>query len=170
MRQSNTRASTGTNDSGERTSNWRELVPPVWLAILILAYTVTYSALSIVKHNTFHSATFDLGIMSQVIWNTAQGRIFEISLDRALDTELIGSYLGNHVRPIFLLIAPFYRLWPDPRLLRSGDDVFLGEAIRQQGWEFCNLEEGVAIDTEPRRGHSDPTNYPKQRHGTNMLG
>lgn len=43
--------------------------------------------------------------------------------------------------------------WPDPRLLRTGDDVFLGEAIRQQGWEQCHLRSlGVALNTEPRRG------------------
>lgn len=43
--------------------------------------------------------------------------------------------------------------WPDPRLLRTGDDVFLGEAIRQQGWRQSNLSPlGVAINTEPRRG------------------
>jgi GT2 family glycosyltransferase len=43
--------------------------------------------------------------------------------------------------------------WPDPRLLRTGDDVFLGEAIRQQGWEQRNLTPlGVALDTEPTRG------------------
>jgi GT2 family glycosyltransferase len=43
--------------------------------------------------------------------------------------------------------------WPDRRLIKLGDDVFLGEAIRQQGWEFQNIDDpGVAIDTEPRRG------------------
>ena len=43
--------------------------------------------------------------------------------------------------------------WPDRRLLKLGDDVFLGEAIRQHGWVLQNVDEpGVAIDTEPRRG------------------
>jgi GT2 family glycosyltransferase len=43
--------------------------------------------------------------------------------------------------------------WPDRRLIKLGDDVFLGEAIRQQGWLVQNVDEpGVAIDTEPRRG------------------
>jgi len=47
--------------------------------------------------------------------------------------------------------------WPDPRLFRCGDDVFLGEAIRQQGWEQCNLEPlGVNLSTEPRRGPLRP--------------
>jgi hypothetical protein len=47
--------------------------------------------------------------------------------------------------------------WPDPRLHRCGDDAFLGEAIRQQGWGQCNLgTPGVAFDTEKRRGPIRP--------------
>jgi GT2 family glycosyltransferase len=43
--------------------------------------------------------------------------------------------------------------WPDPRLLRHGEDVFLGEAIRQHGWQIANIgTPGVAINTEERRG------------------
>jgi len=43
--------------------------------------------------------------------------------------------------------------WPDRRLIKLGDDVFLGEAIRQQGWELGNIgRPGVAINTEKRRG------------------
>jgi hypothetical protein len=43
--------------------------------------------------------------------------------------------------------------WPDPRLVRHGDDVLLGEAIRQQGWRIANIgTPGVELDTQPRRG------------------
>jgi hypothetical protein len=43
--------------------------------------------------------------------------------------------------------------WPDRRLVKMGDDVFLGEAIRQQGWTLSNIDvSGVAINTEARRG------------------
>jgi hypothetical protein len=43
--------------------------------------------------------------------------------------------------------------WPDPSLVKRNDDVFLGEAIRQQGWEFHDIgPAGVEINTEPRRG------------------
>jgi len=45
--------------------------------------------------------------------------------------------------------------WPDRRLVKNGDDVFLGEAIRQNGWQLANIgTPGVAINTEPRRGES----------------
>jgi uncharacterized membrane protein len=99
---------------------------PVWLLALVVVYSVTFSVLSILKHDNFHSFTFDLGIMSQVLWNTSMGRLFELSLDRPLNTPLIGSYFGNHVRPIMLLLVPLYRLWPDPRLLLVLQSVALG--------------------------------------------
>jgi GT2 family glycosyltransferase len=47
--------------------------------------------------------------------------------------------------------------WPDTRLRLNGEDVFLGEAIRQQNWNIMNLHRpGVAINTESRRGDTPP--------------
>jgi uncharacterized membrane protein len=101
----------------------------VYLLVGVVAlYIVVYSLLSVARYNTFHATTFDLGIMAQVIWNTAHGRWFETSLGRAINTELIGSYMGNHVRPFLLVLAPFYRLWPDPRLLLILQSIALGGA------------------------------------------
>lgn len=43
--------------------------------------------------------------------------------------------------------------WPDPRLFVVAEDIFLGEAVRQQGWSFGNIDPlGVAINTRPSRG------------------
>jgi GT2 family glycosyltransferase len=43
--------------------------------------------------------------------------------------------------------------WPDRRLKKLGDDVLLGEALRQQGWTIQHTaERGVAIDQAARRG------------------
>jgi hypothetical protein len=54
--------------------------------------------------------------------------------------------------------------WPDPSLVKRNDDVFLGEAIRQQGWEFHDIgTSGVKINTEPRRGSGeDPGTMERQ--------
>ena len=44
--------------------------------------------------------------------------------------------------------------WPDPRLVKMGDDAFLGEAIRQQGWQIMDIgSPEVAINTAPRPGN-----------------
>jgi GT2 family glycosyltransferase len=43
--------------------------------------------------------------------------------------------------------------WPDRRLVKLGDDVLLGEAIRQHGWSIENAQDlGIAISQAPRRG------------------
>ena len=112
----------------------RRQVTGLLLSAAVLLYVVIFSALSIARYNTFHATTFDLGIMTQVVWNTAHGRWFETSIDRATNIELVGNYLGNHVRPILLLLAPFYCLWPDPRLLLILQSVALGVAAVPLYW------------------------------------
>ncbi len=43
--------------------------------------------------------------------------------------------------------------WPDRRLVKNGEDVFLGEAVRQQGWELGEIHPlGVKVGDAPRRG------------------
>ncbi|MFL7792385.1 MAG: DUF2079 domain-containing protein [Anaerolineae bacterium] len=95
---------------------------------VIVVYTVLFSILSVARYNAFHTSNLDLGIIAQVTWNTAHGRWFETSVDRATNTDLIGSHLGIHVQPILLFLALLYRLWPDPRLLLILQSVALGIA------------------------------------------
>jgi uncharacterized membrane protein len=113
----------------------------------VVVYAIVFGMLSVARYDTFHATTFDLGIMAQVTWNTAQGRWFETSIDRATNAELIGSYLGNHVRPILLLLAPAYRLWPDPRLLLILQGVALGGAAFPLFWIVRRqiADSGVAL-------------------------
>ncbi|MBN1815197.1 MAG: DUF2079 domain-containing protein [Anaerolineae bacterium] len=100
----------------------------LFLSGAVVVYAILFGVLSLLRYDTFHASTFDLGIMAQATWNTAHGRWFETSIDRATNTELIGSYLGNHVRPVLLFLAPIYRVWPDPRLLLVLQSVALGLA------------------------------------------
>jgi len=54
--------------------------------------------------------------------------------------------------------------WPDRRLVKLGEDVLLGEAVRQQGWSVENTAEpGVVISQAPRRG---PLGSPKGKWDT----
>ena len=81
-------------------------------SVLLLACTAATAALfaaySIARHTAFNSKAYDLGLHAQVFWNTSQGRLFASSIE-------VNNYLGDHVSPIILLLAPIYRLWPDPR-------------------------------------------------------
>ena len=80
-------------------------------SVLLLACTAATAALfasySIARHTAFNSKAYDLGLHAQVFWNTSHGRLFASSIE-------VNNYLGDHVSPIILLLAPLYRLWPDP--------------------------------------------------------
>lgn len=106
----------------------RDRIVSLLLGGAVLLYIVLFSALSVARYDTFHTATFDLGFFSQVVWNTAHGRWFETSVSRATNVELIGNYLAEHVALVLLLWAIPYRLWPDPRLLLVLQSVALGLA------------------------------------------
>ena len=83
-----------------------------WLLLLTATalLAVVLAAYSITRHNHFNSKAYDLGLHAQVWWNTSHGRLFAGSVE-------VDSYLGDHVSPIILLLAPLYRLVPDPRTL-----------------------------------------------------
>ncbi len=83
---------------------------PTLLGAGIVAAAAMLAGYSIARHNAFNSKTYDLGLHAQVWWNTSQGRLFAGSVE-------VDNYLGDHVSPIILLLAPLYRLWPDARLL-----------------------------------------------------
>lgn len=112
----------------------RNQVAACGLVGVVLLYVITFTALSIARYDAFHASTFDLGFFSQVVWNTAHGHWFETSISRATNVELIGSYLGEHVNLILLLMAPLYRLWADPRLLLVLQSVALGTAAIPLYW------------------------------------
>lgn len=91
------------------------------LAALLLA------SYSIARHNAFNSKAYDLGLHAQVIWNTGHNRLFASSVE-------VDNYLGDHVSPIILLLAPLYRLWPDPRNLLIVQAVALAAGALPLAW------------------------------------
>jgi uncharacterized membrane protein len=82
---------------------------------LAVAYCVAYIALSLLRHASYHSFGFDLGLFNQVFWNTSQGRLFESTMSQALPVP--HSLLGDHFSPLFLFLMPFYFAYPHPETL-----------------------------------------------------
>ena len=82
---------------------------------LAAAYFIVYSALAVLRHESYHSFGFDLGLFDQVFWNTTQGRPFESTMSQALPVP--HSLLGDHLSPIFLVLMPFYYAFPHPETL-----------------------------------------------------
>ncbi len=82
---------------------------------LAAAYFIVYSALAVLRHESYHSNRFDLGLFDQVFWNTTQGRPFESTMSQAL--ALPHSLLGDHFSPLLLVLMPFYFAFPHPETL-----------------------------------------------------
>lgn len=80
------------------------------LGTAVLLWTAVLAVYAILRYQRLNATAYDLAIQSQVIWNTGHGRFFASSLE-------VNNYLGDHVQPILLLIAPLYRLLPYPELL-----------------------------------------------------
>ncbi|HEY7794836.1 MAG TPA: DUF2079 domain-containing protein [Gaiellaceae bacterium] len=77
------------------------------------AFAAVFSAAAVLRHRTFESGRFDLGNMTQAVWSTAHGDVLSV-------TDVHGeqiSRLGAHFDPLLALLAPLWRLWPDPELL-----------------------------------------------------
>jgi uncharacterized membrane protein len=84
-----------------------------WLAAaLITLYIVTFAWLALLRHASFDSEGFDLGVYDQVVWNTLHGRpFFYTSTGRPL------LHLSNHASLILVLVAPFYLVYSGPQTL-----------------------------------------------------
>ncbi|MFH0985294.1 MAG: DUF2079 domain-containing protein [Candidatus Omnitrophota bacterium] len=85
------------------------------LRTMAVCFFVIYAGMMAVvgfeRHAALETRAFDLGIFVQAVWNTLQGNIFFSSIKENINL------MGDHVSPILLVTAPFYAIWPDPRML-----------------------------------------------------
>jgi len=79
---------------------------------LILLFIVTFTWLALLRHYSFNSSGFDLGIYDQVTWNTLHGRPFFYT---TTGQPLL--HFSNHVSVNLLLVAPFYLIYSGPEML-----------------------------------------------------
>lgn len=89
------------------------------LAGMAILWTGLLIGFAVARYDRLNATVFDLGIKSQVIWNTAQGNWFASTVE-------VEHYLGDHVQFIFLLIAPLFYIWEDVRILLILQAVLLG--------------------------------------------
>lgn len=84
------------------------------LLLLIIIYDIYFTAASFLRYENFYTGRFDLGHMTQTVWNTSNGRFFQFS--DTSGSEII-SRLSAHADFLLILLAPFYFIWSDPRML-----------------------------------------------------
>jgi uncharacterized membrane protein len=87
--------------------------PTLCVAIAALLYCVVLGGAAILRHRSFNSNSLDMGLMDQIIWNSAQGRLLEQTFFTGYPT----SFLGDHFSPTLVLLAPLYWLRPGPEAL-----------------------------------------------------
>ena len=82
----------------------------IWLIIII--FSIVYSFISIVKHNHFQTG-LDLGIYVQTFWS-----YIHLTLPRVTFYPTNGDLVwADHFTPSLILLAPFYFIWSDPKIL-----------------------------------------------------
>ncbi|MGC8878038.1 MAG: DUF2079 domain-containing protein, partial [Anaerolineae bacterium] len=87
-------------------------LPGILVVLLILLYTLFFSAYSLQRHTALSSYAADLSFIDQPMWNTLHGRF----LERTMDARQV-SRVAEHLEPIILIIAPIYYLWDDVRAI-----------------------------------------------------
>ncbi len=87
-----------------------------WADLLAWAFVILFIAvffwLALLRHYSFNSSGFDLGIYDQVTWNTLHGRPFFYTT-----TGRPALHFSNHVSVNILLLAPFYLIYSGPETL-----------------------------------------------------
>ncbi len=87
-------------------ARWCETV--VWFGSLAAAWV--FASLALRRHAYYESTAYDFGFFDQIIWNTSRGRWLETSF-------VDYNFLGQHVEPVLLIFAGFYRLGGGPETL-----------------------------------------------------
>jgi len=80
-------------------------------AAFFIVYAAMMAGVGFERHLALETRAFDLGIFAQAVWNTLQGDFLFSSIKENINL------MGDHVSPILLVTAPFYAIWPDPRML-----------------------------------------------------
>lgn len=91
------------------------------LSNALLIYVVLLSIVSLRKFSELAIDAEHLGIIEQLLWNTAHGRLFSSSAVAGLTLSL-----GDHLSFIWLLIAPIYAIHSSPEFLLILQPILIG--------------------------------------------
>jgi uncharacterized membrane protein len=97
---------------------WVKWAAPIIIVVVCLASIF----LAFRRHAAFQTNLYDLGSYAQVVWNIAHGYGFTTSLGPT-------NYLTNHFSLLLLILAPFFSIWPDARVLMMAESIALTTSI-----------------------------------------
>ncbi|MBN1352380.1 DUF2079 domain-containing protein [candidate division KSB1 bacterium] len=84
------------------------------VALMVLIYIISMSYLSILRFDSFNANAFDMGIMTQTIWNMSHGRFFEESINIGAPTS---RFWVAHWEFIYLPVTLVYMIFNSPETL-----------------------------------------------------
>ncbi len=90
---------------------------------LICCYILYFTVASFLRYKNFYTGRFDLGNMDQTVWNTIHGNIFQLTNPDGTNNV---SRLSQHADFLLVLLAPFYLIWEDPRMLLLIQSIVIG--------------------------------------------
>lgn len=96
------------------------------LSLMLVLNTIFSFLLALRRYNNYEYGKFDLGNMSQMVWNTSQGRFMEVT--DQFGTNMI-RWGMSHVDPILVLFAPIYWVFPHPMVLVLAQHILILSAI-----------------------------------------
>ena len=98
-----------------------------FLFTLAVLYAGAFSYYSIVRHINLNSGMDPLGLNSQAVWHLSN---FEAPFISYHNTNI----LADHMGPILVFLAPFYKIYSDPVTLLVLQSILLGSGIFPLYW------------------------------------
>lgn len=92
------------------------------VSFLIGIYCLYFIPITFLRYDNYYTGRFDLGNMAQTVWNTIHGRIFLFTNPDSTETI---SRLAFHADFMLVLLAPFYFIWENPKMLLLIQTVIL---------------------------------------------
>jgi len=86
----------------------------ILLVLAIFAFSAFFTYDSFLRHDNLHSLRLDLGNMDQTVWNVLHGNGFTLT-DPMGSSQV--SRLSIHADFTLILLAPFYLIWSNPKML-----------------------------------------------------
>ncbi|MFX0200472.1 MAG: DUF2079 domain-containing protein, partial [Candidatus Hodarchaeota archaeon] len=99
-----------------------------YLHLMVILYVISFSINTLMRHYTFTSSAWDLGIFNQAFYTTVkQGKLFYYTAE--LYANPSGTIFGVHFSPILFLIIPFYIILPRPETLLVIQTIVLASGV-----------------------------------------
>jgi len=93
-----------------------------WVALPVVFYLLAVGGAAILRHLSFHSTAYELGIYDQVVWSISRGEGPFSTLPAKNNPSY---YFGHHLQPILFLLAPLYWVVSSPLTLVVCQTAFL---------------------------------------------